>query len=308
MQVSSQKNIRTYLLLHLVIILSSTIPTLVRRIQMEAVEILFYRTLMAFVLLGIFIAIKKMDNNLPLRERLEIIASGFLVFLYWGLTFISAKISNASVCLVGMATTSLWITFLDPIFSNRARKPFQFLVGLNATLGIYIIFNSNFEYGWGLGLSIIGAFFGAILTIYNAKKSSQRSAYVITYHQMLGALIPTALSLPFFNYYLMEEGKSIALTGTVTDFLLILTLAFVISIFAYSVSIEIMKVIPPFTVALVNNLNPIYGTLAAILIFPDAELMNFGFYLGTLLLLFSVFAYPILNNYSQSYASKKNAK
>jgi drug/metabolite transporter (DMT)-like permease len=272
---------------------------------MEAVEILFYRTLMAFVLLGIFIALKKLDNKIPWRERVEIVASGLLVFLFWGLTFVSAKISNASVCLVGMATTSLWITFLDPLFSNRARRPFQFLVGLNATLGIYIIFNSNFEYGWGLALAIIGAFFGAILTIYNAKKSSQRSAYVITHHQMLGALIPTALSLPVFDHYLAEEGKSLTLTGTFTDFILILTLAFVISIFAYSVSIEIMKVIPPFTVALVNNLNPIYGTLMAILIFPDAELMNFGFYLGTLLLLSSIFAYPILSNYSQSYQNKR---
>jgi drug/metabolite transporter (DMT)-like permease len=304
----NKSNTRAYWVLHLIILLSSVIPSIVKLVELEALVILFYRTLFAFLLLGVFLWWRKMPQPPTWRERLSIIGSGGLVFLYWGLTFVATKISNASVCLVGMSTASLWITFLDPIISNRARRPFQVLVGMNAILGIYIIANSGFDYGWGLTLAIVGAFFGALLTIYNAKMSVSTNSYVITYYQVLGAVICTSIFLPIYAEYLTDESHTINMMGSVMDFALIFVLALVISILVYSLSIEVMKVIPPFTVALVSNLNPIYGTLTALVLFQKEEVMTAGFYLGTALLLFSVFAFPVLNHYVQKYKEEEAAQ
>lgn len=297
-------NMRTYIMLHIIVLLSSLIPSIVLLIGMPAIELLLLRTFAAFLMLAALVNKKAFFKNFTTKHILQMLTSGILVFLYWGLSFISAKISTASVCLVGMATTSLWISFLDPIISKRKSRPFQVLVGMNAILGIYIIFNSDFEYGWGLAVGIIGAIFGALLTIYNAKLAQDTDAYVVTFYQMGGALLSTVLFLPFYYYYfLVPEGKTLQLEASMEDYMLILGLAFVFSIYAYSVLIKIMKTIPPFTVALVSNLNPVYGTAAAILLFQE-NIMNTGFYIGTSLLLISVFAYPVLNNYMKNYRRK----
>lgn len=294
-------NVRTYVMLHMIVLLSSFIPSIVLLIDMPAIELLFLRTLFAFVMLVVLINKRASPHLFKRKEILHMVGSGVLVFLYWGLSFISAKISTASVCLVGMATTSLWISFLDPLLSKRKSRPFQVLVGMNAILGIYIIFNSNFDYGWGLAVGIIGAIFGALLTIYNAKLAHQHDSYVVTLYQMAGALFSTTLFLPFYYYYfLAPKGESFQFEASPTDYILILGLAFVFSIYAYSIFISIMKSIPPFTVALVSNLNPVYGTAAAILLFQE-NVMNTGFYIGTGLLLLSVFTYPILSDYMKNY-------
>ena len=298
-------NVRTYVLLHMIVLLSSFIPSIVLLIDMPAIELLFLRTLAAFFMLLVLMNKRVSPRLFKKKELVHMISSGILVFFYWGLSFISAKISTASVCLVGMATTSLWISFLDPLLSNRKSRPFQVLVGMNAILGIYIIFNSDFDYGWGLAIGIIGAIFGALLTIYNAKLAHQHNAYVVTFYQMSGALISTIIFLPFYYYFfLVPNGESFQFDASIVDYTLILGLAFVFSIYAYSIFISIMKSIPPFTVALVSNLNPVYGTAAAILLFQET-VMNTGFYIGTGLLLLSVFTYPILNDYMKNYKKEQ---
>lgn len=129
-------NVRTYVMLHMIVLLSSFIPSIVLLIDVPAIELLFLRTLAAFVML-LFLINKRAAPSLFTRKAIfHMLGSGILVFLYWGLSFISAKISTASVCLVGMATTSLWISFLDPLLSQRKSRPFQILVGMNAILGI----------------------------------------------------------------------------------------------------------------------------------------------------------------------------
>jgi drug/metabolite transporter (DMT)-like permease len=42
------------------------------------------------------------------------------------------------------------------------------------------------------------------------------------------------------------------------------------------------------------NLEPVYGILLAVLIFNDRERMTAGFYIGTLVILLAVLAYPFL--------------
>ena len=43
------------------------------------------------------------------------------------------------------------------------------------------------------------------------------------------------------------------------------------------------------------NLEPVYGILLAVLIFGDTERMTSGFYMGTLVILVAVLAYPFLS-------------
>ncbi len=66
-------------------------------------------------------------------------------------------------------------------------------------------------------------------------------------------------------------------------------LAIVCTAFAFVASVEVMKELTPFTVSLSINLEPVYGIILAFLFFGEEEKMSFGFYIGTLLILGSLF-------------------
>ncbi|MES2778416.1 MAG: hypothetical protein V4651_00830, partial [Bacteroidota bacterium] len=50
----------------------------------------------------------------------------------------------------------------------------------------------------------------------------------------------------------------------------------------------------PFTVIITNNLEPVYGIVLSILLFGQTEVMSTGFYIGTAIILSSVFTYPVI--------------
>ncbi|MEX2380348.1 MAG: EamA family transporter, partial [Vicingaceae bacterium] len=54
-------------------------------------------------------------------------------------------------------------------------------------------------------------------------------------------------------------------------------------------SVDVMKELTPFSVSLSFNLEPIYGIILAFVFFGEEEKMSAGFYLGTALILASIF-------------------
>ena len=110
----------------------------------------------------------------------------------------------------------------------------------------------------------------------------------ITLYEMAGACIAIALYFPLY----VSEGNELQLMPSGSDWIGLLTLAWVCSVYAYSVAVEIMKRMPVFFVQLTMNMEPIYGILLAVLIFGSTEKMDFSFYTGTAIVLMSVLLYP----------------
>ncbi len=296
---------QSYLKLHRIIFLNSLIPIILILISLNPYEILFFRTLSAVVLLQAWFMLKKIKFAAERKSKIKLAASGILVFCFWGLSFLCVKASTASVYLVSLSTTPLWVSLIQYFENTRQHRPFQFLTSLNAVMGIYIIFNSDFEYGLGMALGISAAFFGAMLTVVSSYFSKNYPAIFVTYYQMSGSFASCLIFLPIYIYIL---DAPFDFAPSAKDMGLIVFLAFTFSIYAYTVFIEVMQKIPPFVVALVSNLSPIYGILTALLFFGKDEKMNTGFYIGGVLILASVFAYPALVNYMKSYTAKQKSQ
>jgi drug/metabolite transporter (DMT)-like permease len=285
--------------------LNSLIPIILILITLAPFEILFYRTLIAAFLLKIWFIIKKSNQDIDYVAKSKLIGSGFLVFCFWGLSFLCVKMSTASVYLVSLATSPIWISLMQNIENPQRRQPFQFLTSLNAAMGIYIIYNSDFQHGIGMAIGITAAFFGSLLTITSSHFSKHYPALVVTYYQMGGSWLASLIFLPIYIWVL---DYPFSFTPSFADISLVGLLAFTFSIYAYAVFIGVMKTISPFVVALVSNLSPLYGILIALLVFGKDEKMNVGFYIGAFLILTSVFSYPVLINYMKSYAAKKHKR
>jgi hypothetical protein len=69
-------------------------------------------------------------------------------------------------------------------------------------------------------------------------------------------------------------------------------------------SLRVLKVLSAFSVNLTINLEPIYGIVLALIFFPETEKMTVGFYIGTLLILISVFAHPVIERVKKRRPAK----
>jgi len=290
------QNTKDFAFLHFIVLIWGFTAILGILILLPPVEVVFFRTLLAAIGLAVLLLVRKKSFKLNgTKDYLIVLGTGTLIAAHWILFFLSARVSNVSVCLAGLATCSLWTSFLEPLSNGRRIKLFEVLLSVIAFLGIAIIFNVEFDLYVGLLLSILSAFIAAVFTVINAKLCLRLDSFVITFYEMVGACISIII---FFPFYIEIEGvEGLSLNPTVADWYYLLILAIICTVFAYSYSVQLMKRISAFSVNLTVNLEPVYGIIMALMFFPEREKMTSGFYVGTSLILLSVLIYPILNKY-----------
>ncbi len=284
---------RDYIQLHFIVFLWGFTAILGLLISIPSVELVFWRTLLAAIGLGLLLLFRKRNFRLGYKEILKIMATGVLISSHWILFFASARVSTASVCLAGMATCSLWTSFLEPVMNNRKVKLFEVGLGLLVIIGLYIIFRFEFNYALGLFMALASAFLASLFTVINGQFIHRYNPYMITFYEMIGACLGTVIFFPV-HMQVFTNGE-LELFPTGLDWLYILLLAWVCTVYAYSVSVELMKRLSAFAVNLAVNLEPVYGIILALIVFGDKEQMQPGFYLGTGMILLSVLCYPVLN-------------
>lgn len=290
---SEKDTVKDYLMLHSIVAIWSITAILGILISIASIELVFYRTLIASVMLGLIFLWKKTSIRISKPELVKIIGTGFIISIHWILFFWAARVSTASVCLAGMATTSLWTAFLEPIINKKKIKGFEVFLGLLVISGIYVIFRFEWGYWLGLSMAIGSALMGALFSVINGRLTKRHSPYVLTFYEMFGACVFALMMLPVYSFSFAENG--LQLIPAPMDWLWLLILSGICTVYAFSVSVELMRRITAFAVNLTVNLEPVYGIILAVLILGEREKMTAGFYYGTLIILISVLIYPIYN-------------
>ena len=72
-----------------------------------------------------------------------------------------------SVCLVGLATATLWTSILEPFFFKKTIKWYEVLLGTLTLMGLSVIFGFDFDYWTGLILALVSAFLATLFSIFN---------------------------------------------------------------------------------------------------------------------------------------------
>lgn len=292
---------KDYLHLHFLVLIWGFTAILGLLINIPAVEVVFYRTLIATIGLMILLYARRISFIIGRPNVLKLLSTGVLIAGHWILFFWSARVSTASVCLAGIATTSFWTSFLEPLVLRKRIKWYEVFLGLIVILGLYIIFHFEFNHAVGLAMALGSAFLAALFTVINARFTKHMHHYQITFYEMIGACVSILLFFPVYKYFLTPD-NAIHLTLNFYDLLYLSILALVCTVYAYSASIDLMKKISAFSVNLSVNLEPVYGIILAVIIFGDREKMQPGFYAGAAIILLSVLAHPLLNKmYRRKY-------
>lgn len=282
-----------YLKLHFIVFLWGFSAILGKLVTIPALEMVFYRSILAALGMGILILAVKGTFSVTRVELLKLVLIGFIVALHWVAFFGSARVSNVSVSLVGFATNSLWTAFLEPWLNRSRVKKFELLLGLVVIFGLYIIFSFDFQYKLGLFIGIVAGFTSALFSVLTAKMVRRVPSNTITFYEMIGVFIALAMFLPVYKITWAEDGL-LQLVPSPMDWVYIALLAGVCSVYAFSTAVELMKKISVFMIQLTLNLEPIYGIIMAVIIFGTQEKMGFNFYVGTLIILSAVILYPFL--------------
>ncbi len=283
------KDVKQYLHLHFIIVLLGFTAILGSVITLNAIELVWFRTFFASLGLWVYLKYRSLKIILPLREQIHLYLIGLVVALHWITFFHAIKVSNVSITLGVFASTTLFTSFLEPFLQKRPVLWIEVLIGVVIILGIYIIFQYELQYTEGIIYSLISAFLNGLFVVLNRNISRRWHPSVISFYEMAGGfafisvflLLTGQIADPFLDFHL-------------PDVFWILILSFVCTSYAFAAIVEIMKELSAYTVVLSINLEPVYGIVLAFLIFGESEKMSSGFYLGTLIILCSVFAYPYL--------------
>jgi drug/metabolite transporter (DMT)-like permease len=284
---------KDYFKLHFIVFLWGFSAILGKLVLIPAVEMVFFRAILAAVGMGAVIFFSKGKFRVNRTDFVKLVLIGFIVALHWLCFFGSARVSNVSVSLVGFATNSLWAAILEPWFNNTRIKKFEVVLGLIVLFGLYIIFSFDFQYKLGLTLGVLAGFTSALFSVFNSKMVRTIPAKTITFYEMIGVFIAISLFLPIYQQVWATDNQ-LQLNPSLTDWICIALLAGVCSVYAYTVAVELMKRVSVFMIQLTLNLEPIYGILMAVLIFKEKEKMNLTFYIGTFVIMLAVAAYPLL--------------
>lgn len=289
--------------LHLIVIIYGFTAILGKVITLPADQLVWYRMLIAAATFFFLFLVNRTNFILPFSEALKILGVGIIVGAHWVTFFGAVKLSNVSVTLGCLASATLFTSILEPIFFRKKLNAVEVIIGVLIIIGLYLIFQFETKYWQGILTAITSAFLAGLFTVLNRKLVAKHKARVISFYEMLGGFLGIAI------YLLVSGSMSAGLAKpTGMDIVYLLILGLVCTAFAFVIQVDVMRHLTAYIVALTINLEPVYGIILAFIFFGDSELMSTGFYLGTIVILLSVFGYPVYNHYIAGKRAKKANK
>ena len=220
----------------------------------------------------------------------KLIFTGAVVGAHWILFFQSIKSSKVSVTLVCLSSLTLFTAILEPIINRTKISKLEILTGLAIISGIYMIFEFESQYTTGIVLGLLSALCGSLFSIINSRQIKKTDAAIISFYELLGAWIWISV----FQFF--SDGFPTSFVLSTSDLMYLLILGTLCTSVAYVAGVSVMKFMSAFRVALITNLEPVYGIILAFLFFGKREQMTWGFYIGAVIILSSIFLYPYIKN------------
>jgi drug/metabolite transporter (DMT)-like permease len=270
--------------LHFLVFIAGFTAILGELISLEAIPLVWYRMLIAGVLMFGFIKIKKISLVLPFRIILKFFLAGIVIALHWITFFAAIKVSNISITLAMFSTGAFFASLIEPIFYKRKIIPYEIIFGLLVIAGVFMIMQTEIKYLLGICLGITSALFSSLFAVINGKFVAHHNASTISFYEFISGVFFISLYIAFSN----DGFDASFFKLSINDWLYLGILASVCTAYAFIASVYVMRYITPYSVVLTYNLEPIYGIFLALLFFPQTEVMPPIFYIGAALIICTV--------------------
>lgn len=285
-------NLKHYFHLHFLVFIAGFTAILGDLISIGSIPLVWFRMLIAVVLMLLFIAVSKTKIRLSKTIILKFALAGVIIALHWITFFEAINQSNISVTLATFSTGAFFASFLEPIFFKRKIKAYEILFGVMVFIGLILITRSELRFINGIILGISSAFLSSLFAVINGKFIQQYNAVVISVYEFLSGILFITIFILLFKGGFSSEFFILKLS----DWMYLLILGSICTAYAFIASVYIMRYISPYTVVLSYNMEPIYGIILAVMLFPEKEIMSPLFYAGMIIILSIIFLDAVLKN------------
>lgn len=289
---------KNLLILHFTVFIWGFTSILGKLISISAVSLVWYRVLIAFISLFIYFKFNRVNIKVNRQTLVKLVLTGALVGGHWVLFFLAIKLSTVPVTLVCLSTITLFTAIFEPMFKKKKTSKLEILAGVMIVIGILVIFKFESGYTKGMIAALISAVFASLFAIINSIQVKKLEAPVIAFYELVGAFCWISIFLFFAHGY----NQSLLLKGT--DIAYLLVLGVVCTSLAYVAGVAVMREISAFKVALITNLEPVYGILLSFIFFGDNNKMGLGFWIGATIVLSTIFLYPVAQTRISKYRSR----
>lgn len=255
-------------------------------IHLDALLIVWHRLWIAALALAIYMHFTKKMSFPKGKTLLWTIITGLVVALHWLTFYTSIQMSTASLGILCLSTTTLHVTWLEPLIMRKRFSKIEFAMGLLVIGGIYFVAHDfKGEELTALGFGLLSALCAGIFSVANGKLAQQTPTPGLSLTELTTGFV--ALSLFFIS-----QGKwNLDLFRmSASDFYWLLFLGILCTSFAFLATINIVKQLGAFSVSLSINLEPIYTIILAIILLKEHKLLQTSFYGGAAMILMVVLA------------------
>ena len=289
---------KNLIILHVTVFIWGFTGILGALISIDAVNLVWYRVLIAFMSLYGYLLYKKVSIRVSRNAFFKLFFTGAIVAAHWILFFQSIKLSTVSVTLVTLSSLTLFTAILEPLLKRQKISGLEIFTGLLIISGIYMIFKFESRYSTGIICGLLSALCASIFSIINSQQIQNRPAPIISFYELIGAWVWISI------YFLISEGLKAPVSLNSSDLFFLFILGTICTSLAYVAGVAVMKELSAFRVALITNLEPVYGIILAFMFFGKKEQMTPGFYAGAIIVLGTIFLYPYLKNIKRKPISK----
>ncbi|MEO6133016.1 MAG: DMT family transporter [Saprospiraceae bacterium] len=281
---------RIYIELHIAVVLLALTAILGDLISLSASVLVWWRSLIASVGIGVFLLITGKINMDWIRAHKKIYALGGMIAVHWICFFGSVKLANASTALICFATISFFTAIIEPWITKRKRQTHELVFGVLVIPGIVLIAgHAEGQVLIGIVLGLVASLLIAIIASLEKKWILETDPEHMTFMQMAGAWL--AMCVWLIGEYFIKGIERFMPGGM--DLIYLLILGLVCTCVAWILAARAIRIITAFDSMIVINLEPVYGILLALVLLNDGKELTSGFYIGASIILASVFIHPI---------------
>lgn len=288
---------RPYLYLHIAVLLFGFTAILGDLIQLSAFWLVWWRVLIAAGTILLALGWKRIVPGVSRALRWKYAGIGALVALHWVTFYGAIKMSNASLAVVCLATTSFMTSIMEPLILRSKFRWYEMLLGLLIVPGMFLIASgSPEEYNAAIFVGLLSALLASSFAILNKAIVETNEPMVITFYELGSSWLFLLLLSPLV---LLFGDPGPLLPSRPVDWLYIAVLTFLCTNLAYVLVLKALKQVSAFASNLTINLEPVYGVIMGWLILNDAEELNTRFYIGAGIIVCSVMLYPLIRKWNK---------
>jgi drug/metabolite transporter (DMT)-like permease len=302
---------KAWLQIHLCVVLWGFTAILGKLITLDSLPLVLWRMGLVAASLLILPSVWRAVCSMSARLLWAYAGIGVLVALHW-LTFYGAiKLANASVAVTCIATVPVFLAIAEPVLAGRRFQPRELLLGLLALPGIFLVVGGTPDsMNAGIIMGIVSAMFVALFAGLNKRLVLRSEPLTVTAIEMASGTVVLLICALIFTQFenlpgisgIVDNTDSLFALPQGSDLVWLVILAFACTLLPFALSLIALRHLSAYASSLAVNLEPVYAIILAAVLLGEQQELSPSFYLGAIMIIAVVLAYPLLMGRSSRFA------